>query len=110
FYLLITYFCFSQSIAQVDLIDQWLRVDDKIQNPTDPDIPVQDSTIIDVKKVNGVLKGILIHLPEAAIDYGYSVGQVKWGQFKKIAKNTWELQGLLMESGVAVYLRTFIQL
>lgn len=115
-YLLVSLFCSLHSCAQEDLVDQWLRVDDRIQNPNDDDMPTQDSTIIEVKEAEGILVGILIRIPVKSTHYGYSVGQLKWKNFKKTESNNFELEGLLMDYGpsgnfdLPVYLKVYMQL
>ncbi len=113
---LIAIICSLNSSAQVHLLDQWLRVDDRIQNPHDPEMPTQDSTIIEVMEKKDDIIGILIRIPKTSISYGYSVGQIKWKNFKEIGKDIFEADGLLMESGasgnydVPVYLKMQLRL
>jgi hypothetical protein len=115
-YVIFTFLYFSSSFAQTELIDQWYRVDDRIQNPNDKDMPTQDSTILEVKEISGSIVGILVRIPKTSIEYGYAVGQIKWKNFRKTGRDTFELEGLLMDYGesgqfdVPVYLKVYMQL
>lgn len=115
-FLFILFFFAVHLPAQEELKGYWLRVDDRVQNPTDSNMPTQDSTILEVTYLNGEFVGILLRIPQTSIDYGYAVGQVKWKNIVKKEKDTFELDGLLMEQGtsskfdVISYLKVHIRL
>lgn len=90
---------FSYCHAQIDLKGQWLRIDDDINNPKAWKGENYDSTIIEVLDRDGSIIGIMLKVPQNAVDHGYSVGQIKWKNFKKIDDVTLEFEGLIMIHG-----------
>lgn len=104
------------SFSQDELKGQWLRIEDRIQNPDAWVGENYDSTIVKVKEVDGNLIGIMQKVPKNAVNHGYSVGQIKWRNIKRIDNNNFELEGLLMDYGTfgnfdnPVYIKVYFQL
>jgi len=85
--------------GQQDLIGQWYRVDDQLLNPGVGITETQDSCIIEVTELDSTRFGLLIRVPKNSMEYGYSVGQIKWKNFKKNGDNGYVFEGLLMDKG-----------
>lgn len=115
-FFLISFFFSLDTLGQQDLVGKWLRVEDRLQNPNSKTSDTQDSIIIDIRKVERNFIGTLIRVTETSSEYGYSVGQLKWRNFRSIDENTYELEGLLMDLGPdghfdsPAYIKSFIRL
>lgn len=102
--------------SQEELKGQWLRVEDDIENPDAWKGENYDSLVIEVKEVDSLLIGVMLQVPQNAVDHGYSEGQIKWKNFVKTGTNKYELEGLLMDRGssgkydVPVYIKVHLKI
>ncbi len=86
---------FSTTIlfAQQELIGTWERVQDEATNEEE----LFEGNVLEVKLINEKFIAELIQLVPDTEAYGYKLGQIKWKNFKKIAKNKYLIDLLLME-------------
>ena len=87
------------AFAQEELIGKWIRTDDATENPDAWKNENYDGYIIEITKSDSGIIGISIKVPQGAIIHGYSAGQIKWKDFKKLSGSKFEIKGLLMVQG-----------
>lgn len=105
----------NDSIQKGELKGIWIRVDDNVENPNQWKNENYDGAVIEVSDSGNVLIGVSLKVPQNAVEHGYSAGDVKWKNFKKVSPNTYSIQGLLMTRGnsekynVPTYIKAFIK-